>query len=78
MEAAGDASADVAADAADSATSDVTPTDASVVDASTDASDGGGDECATYCGPITPDASCPGFVCDIVECSLEAGCEPFV
>ncbi|HEX8793050.1 MAG TPA: hypothetical protein VF765_19030 [Polyangiaceae bacterium] len=80
-----DAAVDVAADVADSsthdvATRDVTPVDANIVDASTDVSDGG-DQCDSpnyYCGPATQDADCPGYVCDLSECSFEAGCEPFV
>lgn len=76
-----DAAADVTADVADDvATQDVVPMEASALDAATDAPSEGGDECAAnyYCGQATPDASCPGPVCDLSECPLDAGCEPFV
>lgn len=51
-------------------------------DASADApSDGGaGEACAApvyFCGPAAPDASCPGNVCNLSQCPLDAGCEPF-
>ncbi len=81
MEAAADVTADVAEAAAnDVATQDVVPMEASIVDAATDVPSEGGDECAAnyYCGQATPDASCPGPVCDLSECPLDAGCEPFV
>lgn len=80
-----EAAADVTADVAEAATNDapmqdVVPMEASIVDAATDVPTEGGDECAAnyYCGQATPDASCPGPVCDLSECPLDAGCEPFV
>lgn len=62
------------------ASQDAGPSEASIVDAATDVPSEGGDECAAnyYCGPATADADCPGLVCDLSECSLDAGCEPFV
>ena len=84
MDAAADVTADVTADVADSATNDAPMQDArmdtSIVDAATDVPSEGGDECAAnyYCGPSTADAACPGPVCDLSECPLDAGCEPFV
>ncbi len=55
--------------AADASTSDVAITDG--------ASD---DVCnATIgCEAIAADASCPKLVCSIDECSIDAGCSPFV
>jgi hypothetical protein len=38
------------------------------------------DSCANaglYCGPLVPDASCPGPVCSYDECSMDAGCTPY-
>jgi hypothetical protein len=62
------------------ASQDVDPREASIVDAATDVLSEGGDECAPnyFCGPATADAACPGPVCDLSECPLDAGCEPFV
>lgn len=85
MEAAVDAAPDVA-DAAtkDAAMRDGAPMEASTMDAAKDAANDAAsdaaDECAAnyYCGPAMQDASCPGYVCDLSECSLDAGCEPFV
>lgn len=77
VEATTDAAADVADSAtSDAATQDVSPMEASIVDAGTDVLD----ECAAnyYCGPATADAACPGPVCDLSECPFDAGCEPFV
>jgi len=58
-------------------------TTALTADASADApNDGGaGEACAApvyFCGPAGPDASCPGNVCNLSQCPLDAGCEPFV
>ncbi|HTQ48432.1 MAG TPA: hypothetical protein VMI75_37000 [Polyangiaceae bacterium] len=83
-DAAGDAVDDVTVDVADSATNDVATRDAvamdaSVVDAPTDVFTERGDECGEYfCGSVTADADCPGAICDLSECPLDAGCEPFV
>ena|SRR5579883_2667625 len=74
-----DASMDAAADASlDAATSDATD-DTTALDSpsATDA----GDACTNptmFCGPAAPDASCPGAICSLSDCPLDAGCEPFV
>ncbi len=78
-----EASADVTADVTDAATNDVAardaPLDTSVVDAPIDVFSEKGDECAEYfCGSATADAQCPGPICDLSECPLDAGCEPYV
>jgi len=80
MEAAADVTADVADAAANEvATQDVAPMDTSVVDAAIDVFTETGDECAEYyCGSATADAECPGPICDLSQCPLDAGCEPYV
>jgi hypothetical protein len=74
----------IAATLACAGTSSTGPTaDASpdaAADASVDATDGpSADACSTsfYCGPTQPDGSCPGFVCGLDQCPLDAGCEPY-
>jgi hypothetical protein len=70
-----DAGGDSLADAPDTRTEDVV-----VADGQGEGGSDAADDCAAnyYCGPASPDASCPGPVCDLSLCDFDAGCEPFV
>jgi hypothetical protein len=91
VDAAADGAADALADVSD-ATSDAAPQpDAAPLDAPDEMADLDApesldgptptDACPMpdlYCGATVADASCPGPVCDLSECPMDAGCEPFV
>lgn len=61
----------------DAATDGVTMMDVAILDAPMDSSSLDG--CVLYCGPTgTVDgAVCPGLICDLSQCPLDSGCEPF-
>jgi hypothetical protein len=78
-------------DVQDASRADVIPRDGTLQDAlvlkdvAPDAlgdspADSSSDACTLYCGStgVGDAASCPGFICDLSACPLDAGCEPFV
>ncbi len=62
----------------DAYTGDTSMSDALVMDSGLDSFSTDG--CVMYCGPsgTVDGAVCPGVICDLSQCPLDAGCEPFV